>query len=784
MKRLLYVLLAGACCACAAEVPRPAENLARGKPYTLDPRPNYSYCTDPGDQTQLTDGQYSQGYFWTQKSTVGWNNANSVSITLDLGTVQPIRGVSFNTAAGKAGVEWPLGITVLVSDDGRAFFPAGELVGLDAQHGGAPREGYAVHRYWTDALHTHGRYVMFLVAPGGPYVFADEIEVYAGVPEWVQLPFTGEAITDARAYRTHLAIERRLRDDLRAVRADDTPQYRTADLDKLEHELSQLPRTHGPDFRAVLPLNELHARIFAAEVVPWMMSGHMRLTLWATNPWDPLDHLAKPSRVYTPANRTLDVVLMQNEFRAAALNIGNTSDHAAELHLRITGLPGGDNPPWIAVHEVAWTDTKSGQPVAAALPEATRDGADYRINAPACLIRQVWLTLHPADVPPGLYRGAVVVTGVGTEQKLPLVVKISSLRFPDAPALHVGGWDYTDADAHDGITPLNREALIAHLRAHFVDSPWATAAVLPADRNPANFDRWLARWPKARQYCVFASVGGKFGGAASDAPEFAQKVGAWIKFWAGHAVQRGLQPQQLAILLVDEPHEARQDATILAWAQALRAAHTGVKVWEDPTHANPAKANQAMMAACDVLCPNRPMFLAGNQGFRDYYAQRHAAGTELAFYSCSGPARLLDPYAYHRLQAWTCWQQGARSSFFWAFGDAGGGSSWNEYAQQRSASYTPLFLDAAGVTAGKHMEAIRESVEDYEYLVMLRDKIAAAEQAGRMGPVLDRARALLAGAADRVLNAAGVNVLTWAAPKDRGMADTVRMEILDVLAEL
>ncbi|MCX7008927.1 MAG: hypothetical protein NTY53_17055, partial [Kiritimatiellaeota bacterium] len=226
MKRLLLGLLVFGSC-------RAAENLALGKGYKLDPRPNYSYCTDPGDKTQLTDGQYTKGHFWTQKSTVGWNHASSATITLDLGAVQPIRGASFNTAAGVAGVEWPLGITVLVSDDGKKFFPAGELVGLDAKHGDLPHAGYAVHRFWTDALKTHGRYVMFLVAPGGPFVFVDEIEIQQGEPDWVQLPFTGDAITNTGTYRTHLAIERRLRDDLRAVRTVDAEHKLTAELDAI-----------------------------------------------------------------------------------------------------------------------------------------------------------------------------------------------------------------------------------------------------------------------------------------------------------------------------------------------------------------------------------------------------------------------------------------------------------------------------------------------------------------------------------------------------------------------
>ena len=774
-KLLLAVLVCGQCLAAD-------ENLALGKSYKLDPRPDYSYCTDPGDKTQLTDGEYSKGYFWTQKTTVGWNHASSVTITLDLGAVQPIRGASFNTAAGKAGVEWPLGITVLVSDDGKNFFPAGELVGLDAKHGGTPREGYAVHRYWTDEMKTHGRYVMFLVAPGGPFVFVDEIEVFKGEAEWLRLPFDGEAITDARVYRTHLAVERRLRDDLRAVRTNDTQHTLTKELDAIEREFPQLPRAHGPDFRAVLPLTELHARIFAAQAALWRAQGCAPLTVWTANPWDPLDHLAPPPRGVT--NAALNLALMKGEVRAAAFNLANAGAHALNARLRIAGLPGGENPAWIVVHEVAWTDTKSGKPVAAALPEAKREGADFCIAAPAGLTRQVWLSLHPTNVPPGTYRGAVVLRTAGGEQNIPLEVKISPLCFPAVPALHVGGWDYTDADAHYEVTPLNRDALIAHLRERFVDSPWAGATALPFNRDTTVFDRWLARWPKARQYCVFVSVANKTDGAPKYTPAFGKKVGDWIRFWVAHAGQLGVQPQQLVIHLVDEPHEARQDEIILAWAKALRAANTGVKIFTDPTHANPAKANQEMMAACDVLCPNRPMFLAGNGAFRDYYAQRRAAGTELAFYSCSGPARLLDPYAYHRLQAWTCWQQGALSSSFWAFGDSGGGSSWNEYAQQRSSSYTPLFLDAGGVTAGKHMEAIRESVEDYEYFVMLRDKVAAAEKAGAKNPALDRARALLATSADRVLNAPDASKLSWFAPKDRSLADAVRVEIMEALESL
>ena len=80
----------------------PRENIALHRPYTLDPAPNYPYCTNSDDATKLTDGQYTKGYFWTQKTTVGWENVRQAVITIDLGRVEPICGLSYNTAAGTA----------------------------------------------------------------------------------------------------------------------------------------------------------------------------------------------------------------------------------------------------------------------------------------------------------------------------------------------------------------------------------------------------------------------------------------------------------------------------------------------------------------------------------------------------------------------------------------------------------------------------------------------------------------------------------------------------------
>jgi hypothetical protein len=135
------------------------------------------------------------------------------------------------------------------------------------------------------------------------------------------------------------------------------------------------------------------------------------------------------------------------------------------------------------------------------------------------------------------------------------------------------------------------------------------------------------------------------------------------------------------------------------------------------------------------------------------------------------------------LQAWHCWKVGGKASFFWALADNSGASSWNEYLI-RSKGYAPMFLDNTSVTPGKQMEAIRESAQDYETLAMLQRAIDQAKATGRHGDAVTRAESLLAEAADKVLTAKDAHRLMWHDPKDRTVADAVRVELLEALVAL
>jgi len=871
---------------------RPSENIALGASYTLDPAPNYGPSTDAADSVQLTDGAYTVGYFWTQPSTVGWQQAKPAYVTLDLGAVKPIRGVSFHTAGGFADVTWPLTIRVLVAGEDRQFREIGDLVQLSArQHGRIEpvkandavwalaamgfndaeidhhynlhrdrytgeitaelrqqiirdlneerAARYGTYRYWTDRLRTHGRYVS-LVVWSEPFTFVDEIEVYAGEPEWVDEPLPGSGTADLSVFGQRLIIQKgihtRLVRDIEALREaaqqegipEQTRRDVLSELAALEANLGQASAAFGEDFRAVLPLNEWHERVMRTQASLWRARSLEPLTFWRSKLWDPVLYIGMPNSAAAltagvvptaPAEPALDVHLMRKEYRAAAFNVSNSTDELMQVSFRLSGLPGGDNPGYVTVHEVLWTDTRPGVPVAAALPEVVAQKNLYTVSVPSGMTRQVWLTFHPVDVEPGVYEGEVVVESMDGGKRFPLHMHLYPLDFPEKQSLHLGGWDYTDEIAEFlAVTDQNRLELIAHLREHFVDSPWGTPRMVnpfyPDVRGAydaqgamttlpetAKFDKWLELWPGAARYFLFAKVGSRFVSSGDgeyswsiDTPEFATAVKAWAKFWVGHAVEKGLKPEQLVVLLVDEPDEdPDRDHIILAWAKAIREAAPGVRIWEDLNHRDMNKVNQAMIDACHILSPHIKIFLntsgpirpdAAGEAYRAYYKKKQEQEIALEFYNADGPTRLLDPYAYYRLTAWWCWRYGAEGMTFWSLTDTGESSSWNPYLNVRN-SYAPMFIDENSVTAGKHLEAQREGVEDYEYFAMLARAIRQASAQGQTDPQLEEARRLLESLPVSVSDAALSRRTKWLdETMDRTLADSARIQVLAALTTL
>jgi hypothetical protein len=782
----------------------PGANLALRRPYTLEPAPNYVDCTDDAKRTVLTDGVYTQGYFWVQTSTVGWVNTQPVAICIDLGQVEPIAGVSFSTAAGVADVVWPSSLWIMVSDDGTQWTLAGDLVALSNQRGAPAPAPYSQHRFATGDLRTRGRYVT-VVVDQVPYAVVDEVEVYRGQPAWLTLAPPGRKTTAAplaywRARQGIGLVQSRMRTDLGAIRNTiATAQLAATDKAALRHraeqldaEIEALEAVPSDITTTVLPLNDLHARIYALQAPLLRAQGFRELTVWNAYRYDPLQPLQAPESPHVrPAG--LDVRMLRNERRAEVLNLTNATD--APLTAVVTATGTDRRADYLSLRAVLYTDTRRGTPVAAALTPAEPAERGLEISIPSGLTRQVWLDFSSRDLAAGDYAATLTIRSArAAAAAVSTRLHVAAPALPTEFSLAIGGWDETNNGGGYDVTPENMLPLIRNLRDHGVNMPWSNPLVIPTPGTydaagnltaPPDFtawDEWVGRWQGARYWGLFPSVRNSFANEPMGTPRFQRMVGAWVTAWVEHAQAQGIRPSQIMILLVDEPSRAEQDQIIIAWAQAIHAAQPELVIWNDPVHAEPAKAMPELYTTSTVLSPNTYRFLGGGQPYQDFFVAQQRAGRELWFYSCSGPAKLLDPAAYWRGQFWLNLKVGGKGSCYWAFGDEAG-NSWDAYAQPR-ASFSPLFLSKTTVTDAKHMEALREGAQDYETFVLLRARVAALQQQGVQSPLLSAATTLLTAGPEEAVAIMGADKQQWQVEKDRQVMDRVRLQALDLLEKL
>jgi hypothetical protein len=790
--------------AAVIQTPGEGRNLAAHKPYTVNRRPDYGVAID-SDHAQLTNGVYTRGYFWTQSTTAGWVRANvqPVVITIDLGAVESIGGASYSTAAGAAAVHWPMTVFVLTSEDDSTWYLVGDLIALDRATQVPPLpDVYGTHRYSTTRLATRGRYVAFVIASDF-YVFCDEIEVFSGaaLPPRPQ----GRPVPDPLTfYRTGSRLLRWIDTvSQRLNRLPDPVRRRVPSAGPIDQPgATFVPRVFLQDrfARLTVPYTREQEELFTLNGRAMQAGGAPPLRIWKLHRYDPLDPIQSPSAVTAPE---LAIECMNGERRADAIVFTNGTGQPQRVHVRVTGLPGGPNPTYISVSEVQFVETAARFLAASALQEVTRTGSDFVVTVPAGINRQLWFSVQPTDVPPGVYRGALRVQSErngASAQTVPFTLRVSAVRFPARPRMHLGGWDYTNGKGANDVTAANRDQLVQFLQSRYVDTPWATSSVLgrPAARDFSEdcglrrdfdfseLDDWLTRWRSARLFLVFLNGGDDFAGHATGTAEFRRCVGSWLTAVAARLRQNGVSPSQFGLLLVDEPITDAQAARVRVWADAVHEAGTGIFVWEDPQFRDPARdPAAAALSASDVVSPQVIQYLAMDPDARKRIRQPGGTLKRMWLYNTEGPAHSLDPYAYYQLHFWRSFREGAEGASFWSFSDAGGGSAWNEYASP-SLVYAPEYLAPDGVTDSKHMMAIVEGIEDFEYLSLLRDRLAARGPLDTSEVVRTAAR-LLADAPDTVLAALvssqGLKY-DWAIPRDRFVADRMRARVLRALDAL
>jgi len=749
----------------------PLQNIALGKNVVIDPPARYGLMKSD-DPRQLTDGKFATGdaQLWTRLGAMTWSHVNPVTMTIDLGSVQPISGVSYSTGANKPSrIFWPESILVGVSEDNKTWHFAGDLVKASAN---PPGDGssHTLFQYKTTGWKVKGRYVSLGVTQK-LFTVTDEIEVFRGQGQWLDQPLGEETFSSMKELAQRQSSTRfaraRIASDIaqvrQAVRQSALSPVRQrpllSQLDQCAAELPGMPLVSA-NFRTIFPFNEIHRRVFAVYGKLLAAEKIAPLTLWQQQRYGWLPLFSRPQST----RPELKFSMLGNQHRSDALLLTNASGSDMTVNLTANEPAGGMKAGWLQVAQVEFTDTVEDVAVADALVPLKPDAANsYSVTVPAGMTRKVWFTANSSLVPAGKHEAAITVKAPSIETIVPLSLRVAGFDMM-RPRLGLTMWDYSSAPGGVpfGVTKQNQPQIIELMRSHYVDTAWSnewgvrfgslvTAKDFDANNKLINADfsrlkQWREQWPDARRYFIFlGSVESKpnFAGAKMGTPAFNARLGNWSKALLDYLPEIGLKPEQLALCIVDEAHSEAEDAIIEAWARAIKQAAPQLQVFTDPMWRTPeTNKNQAALQLPDIICVKPPVYFNGSQETQQYFKDLQSQGKDLWFYKCSGPVRLFEPQQYYRTQAWLAFAAGAKGHGFWSFTDAGNAiSSWNEYSISRQ-SFTPAFIDDESVNSSLHWEAVRDGMQDSEELAMLRDAIEQAQDAilkAKAQKVLDEA---------------------------------------------
>jgi hypothetical protein len=227
---------------------------------------------------------------------------------------------------------------------------------------------------------------------------------------------------------------------------------------------------------------------------------------------------------------------------------------------------------------------------------------------------------------------------------------------------------------------------------------------------------------------------------------------------------------------VDEAYRDADDEHLLGWGKPIKAAVPEITLFSDPIWRDPMQSKHPeAFTLPDILCPH--------PGWTPEFYQEIARkyNKELWLYNTPGMGRLGDPQLGYRQMAWRVFDFGGSGEGFWAFGDLSGApTSWNEYNAAKP-TYAPAFLGKDTVHNSIHWDAVREGVEDFEELAMLRDAIQKSKNAALKA----QAQKVLDDAVKTVINNAGENAeYSWPQATDPRTVDVQLAKVRAMLEKL
>lgn len=413
-------------------------------------------------------------------------------------------------------------------------------------------------------------------------------------------------------------------------------------------------------------------------------------------------------------------------------------------------------------------------------PVAGQTLKDARLKAipfdlPANETHGFWVDLYaPANAVPGEYRGVCRVTAEGRPaQEIPISLTVWAFTLPATPTLvtEFGSpasrlRDYYRQRAAAGQEPEPKDwaaveqQCAALLAEHRFNATPPAPCLRPVAQPDGSFRIPPAQVVVLREFIDRHHVNALHTPHPSSAvkdPELERdKLRAWLAAFDQAAKELNRSNLIFYTYLKDEPNTLEDYRYVQKWGRAVRDAKSVVKVlvveqtWTEPGKGGADSAWGDLYGAVDIWCP---LFSLHRQ---ESAAQRQALGETIWTYTalCQGPPtpwwHIDYPLLNYRVPAWIAWRCRMRGLLYW-----GGMSYWKQvedpwteapfyvgsgalqqgrkgirFNGEGSLVYPARAVGYDGIVPTIRLKALRDAIEDYEYLAILErsGKAAAADE--------------------------------------------------------
>ncbi|MGI6459593.1 MAG: PQQ-binding-like beta-propeller repeat protein [Candidatus Hydrogenedentales bacterium] len=509
-----------------------------------------------------------------------------------------------------------------------------------------------------------------------------------------------------------------------------------------QRELRDLVQRDIHDFSRLLKLMKTAAEHRDA--------GSWPLRLSAANPWAPFgafDEILE-ERLQEPE---VAIEAFSGEVEDAALNVFNLGTVPLQVRVELDPLVlegASETAPLaprdvIAIHEVVSVPTQSLDLSADVLP---RINSGYVLILPAWDARQLWFAVRTKGLAPGRWTSTIRLRTLEVESReftAPLTIDVWDAALPETQALKHCNWGYVyrtpRMQGFEDETILDR---VAHGNNVFVTGlvprvAYDETGALAGELDYTEHDAYVRRYAP-HGMILFHNTGGITGPGGIGSDAYRKAFVAWMRAWVAHLKDMGLGYDQFAMYPVDEPGlEEGLVERYLFFAQLAREADPKILMYTDPVARIRKEELVQMLPYVDIWCPNLEGFLLDEN--QDKLEVIKNSGKTLWTYECLDNAKHRSPLGYYRAQPWLAWHHGLTGIGFWSYCTSVA-DPW--YRPENTLDYLMVY-QGDGVVLSKRWEAVRDGIEDFDMLVVLRDAAQKARAENRAAEAVAKAETLL-----------------------------------------